>query len=118
MPVDNNFLDEKVRFWNKIYRGALLGFVILIFIIATIGVRQVFVVGKKIDNNIQLVQYIIVGNQQSNIAARKASIERDAENKRYIQCIALLTKKYPNVNFQALSYDESKAYLVECARVQ
>lgn len=57
----------------------------------------------------------INNNQSQQVQARKDAIARDNRNKAYIKCVVLSGKKYPDVNFQTLNYDQTEPYLDDCA---
>lgn len=82
------------------------------------ALQYIFLLAVVILNIIGLVkiQTIIDENQQSTLAARQANMDRQDKIINHIDCVLLLNKKYPNVNFQTLSYDDSKAYLDKCAK--
>lgn len=52
MPInDSNIFDEKLRFYNRLYRWALLLFVLVITVGVVIAVREVFIVGQRVDQS-------------------------------------------------------------------
>jgi cell division protein FtsL len=87
---------------------------LLYFILLMVFVWGVFVtismtrVANKIDRNIN-------SNQESALVARQANADRQNEMKAYIQCVLLLSKAYPDVDFRALGLEETKVYLDKCA---
>lgn len=81
--------DEKIALYDKLFK-IFLGIATLSILIGVIiGVRQVFIVGYKIDNNVK-------------------------ETKRYVECIMLLNKTHPDVNFETATLKQTKAILDEC----
>lgn len=58
---------------------------------------------------------VILNSQAETRKARETNKQRQVDMINHFDCVVLLTKKYPNINFQALNYDDSKRYLTECA---
>lgn len=84
------------------------------------ALQYIFLLTVVILNIIGLVKIetIIRDNQASTLAARQANIDRQDRIINHLDCVFLLTKKYPTIHFQALNYDQSKTYLDECAKVK
>lgn len=117
MPVnDVDFLDKRTRQWNKIYRSALLMLATVTTVGVIIGVREVFVVGHKIDENVQNTQMIIQNNQASTLQARKDNITRQNDLKNYVKCIALAPFDVPASELSTRTGSEKA--LDNCAKVQ
>ena len=55
MPTNDNIFDQKIRFYNRIYRGILLILVLGIMVLAAVGVRQIFIISHRIDQNTQQI---------------------------------------------------------------
>ena len=57
MPIDvNNDADERVLFWNRVYRTALITLVLFIAIIAAVGVSKVFTISNQLDIRTKAIQ--------------------------------------------------------------
>ncbi len=100
--------EKKIAFYDKLFKSFLVFATLLILIGVAIGVRQVFVVGHKIDTN-------IINNNNAAIEARKQNMQRQENITNYVKCILLLSKKHPELNIASLNYDQSNALLDECA---
>lgn len=117
--------DKQISLYNKVYRVFLMVLVSISFILICFGVWKVFDVGAKLDQNLLInnqiakdTQQIIQSSQTATLEARKQNAERQERTIGYIQCVILLTKKYPDVNFPSLNYDQTKAYSDECAKTE
>lgn len=112
-----NEFDEKVAFFDKVYKWGVLLLVTGIFILVSFGVRQIFEVGYKVDSNVQDTKTIIENAQQSTLEAREANIERQEDLKSYVKCIVLLRYNYPDLNETSPKSDVETA-LDSCAEVE
>lgn len=110
--------DDKINFYNKLIQGYKLVLITASFIGIIIGVRQVFVVGNKIDENVQQTQQIIINNQKSTLEARKANMERQENLKNYIKCIFLAKFDDPAAALPTATRQQVSNALDNCAKVQ
>lgn len=100
--VELNQVDynRRIHFWNRVYRVALIVLLLIIF-------------GMQLASNTK-IQQTQAQQQDSTIEARRLNLARQDKIINHIDCVLLLTKKYPKVNFQALNYDQLKKYLNDC----
>lgn len=110
--------EKKIKFYDKVIQGYKLLLITATFILIVVGVRQVFVVGHKIDINVQNTQQIIQDNQRSTLEARKANIARQSQQTDYIKCIVLITYDHPEYLTTRPTRDQISAALDNCAKVQ
>lgn len=97
-------LLKKLDRRDKLGRGLELFLVVIVLIINMYGLYQ--------------IQNIIKTNQAGTLEARKQNVQRQDELKGYIECIVLLGKAHPDINFQISSLEQTKALLDECAKTQ
>lgn len=102
MPIleQSEEYNVRIHFWNKVYRIALLGLVVMVLAIAGLGVRKVYVISNKLDRTTQAIR-----NTQTQGQATK-----------YIKCIALIRFDVPAEQLQ--TRDGSEAALDNCAKAQ
>lgn len=119
MPVnDPNILDDKIRFYNRLYRGALMLLAIISTTGVVVGAREVFIVGRKIDTNVQNTQQIIQSNQRSALEARKLNLQRQEDLKGYIKCILLAHFDHPELASPDATKQQVSDALDRCAKVE
>lgn len=82
------------------------GFLLVVLVLA---------VTFNVISAIQLRHELNRTRQETNVA-RAANTERQNKIVSFIQCSFLIQKKYPDVNFQALNYEQSKPYLIDCSK--
>lgn len=110
--------QAKIDKYDTIIQGYKLLLITISFILMSVGVYQVFAVGHKIDLNVINTQQIIQDNQRSTIEARKSNIARQKDLKSYVECIILVGKTHPELNFATATLAQTKAILDECAAQQ
>lgn len=116
MPTRDEF-DQKIQFYDKLLKPLVIFVMVYVLIGMTIGVRQIFIVGGRIEENTQQIQSIINNNQKSTLEARGANVQRQVELKNYIKCILLI--RYDNPNLTATSpRADTELALDRCAKVQ
>lgn len=119
MPYNSQeLLDQKARFYNRIYRSALMILVLVCAVSMVIGVRRVFVVSSKIDRNIEQTQSIINSNQASALTARKANVQRQEDLKNYVKCITLARFDNPELVSPTVTKQQVSDALDKCAKVE
>lgn len=109
-------LDVKINFYDHLYKWILLVLALVTTTMVVIGVRQVFVVGRKIDLNVQSTQTIISNNQQSTLEARKANEQRQEDLKNYTKCIVLLPYDHPEFLATRPTREQAVAAMDKCAK--
>lgn len=113
MPVtaDIDLLMRKVEDRSRKSANWLFVATFLIFAAVIIGV-----VGIYKQNAISLaIQKTQESQAAATVEARKLNLARQDNIINHVDCIILLSKKYPKVNFQALNYDQLKHILNDCA---
>jgi hypothetical protein len=106
--------NDKLKFYDNLVQVYKIVLITLSFILICFAVHKVYEVGDRVDANVQLSNQLLVANQKSAIEARKANKQWIDVVVNHIDCVVLLSKKYPTVNFPALNYDQLKGYLNEC----
>lgn len=110
-----NEYDKEIQRYDKLLRPLVIFIAIYILVGVTIGARQVFVVGHKIDNNVQQTQTIINNNQAGTLQARKDNIQRQKDLNGYIKCLVLLRYDRPDIT-PASSRQDTESALDNCAK--
>ncbi len=112
LPVtsDIDVLMRKVEARSKKATSWMFISVFLIMIVLVIGVVGIYKQNRFGEQQAQATLEAREANKQrqEELAARQDNTIN------HIDCVLLLTKKYPKVNFQALNYDQTSEYLREC----
>lgn len=107
-------LDEMLADYyrkSRYYRFSLVALMLAI-------IAVVVLVAFKVDRTTQEIRREQQLTDTATMQARADNKKRQDDMTNYIQCILLLNKKYPDVNFQQLNYEQTKKYLVDCATGQ
>ena len=54
--MENETLEGKIKFYDRLYKWSLLALVLVITVVAIVGVRQVFIISSKLDQRTHDIQ--------------------------------------------------------------
>lgn len=112
---NHDFYDEKLRYYNRLYRGALLATSLAILIAVIIAVRKIYSTSNKVDTNVLNTRIIIENAQASTRDARKSNEARQEDIKNYVKCIVLLPYDNPSFLTTRPTREVAAAALDRCA---
>lgn len=110
--------NDKISFYDKLIQGYKLLLITVSFILICVGVHQVFVVGHKIDLNVQTTQQIIINNQKSTLEARKTNMQTLAHIRGYLKCVFLARFDSPEAVSPTATRQQVSDAADKCAKVQ
>ncbi len=115
---------RQLKIFNSIPEALTYGLLILMLILNIVGLsigasnaQQAKVLAAQAKTLAAQNQKLAEDYQAQTLAARQANMERQDRIIGHIDCIVLLAKTHPEVNFQDLSLAETKGYINQCADV-